>query len=123
MPLGMQVVLRLIPESSTFFPEDLALKIFLLPFFLFRCFEKSNCQLMAKECMLSTDKVPLGGLLGNNVVRITDRPDMTSVVYLGRKVINKQKYFAMVIGWLGSLVGLRNAKCVLKFTHRCSSYN
>ena len=27
---------------------------------------------MAKECVLSTGKLPLGGLLGNTVVRITD---------------------------------------------------
>ena len=44
---------------------------------------------MAKECMLSTGKLPLGGLTRNNVVRIlvriTDRPDMTSAVYRGRK--------------------------------------
>ena len=93
MLLGMQVVLRLIPASGTFFCEDLAMKIFLLPYFLFCCFEKSNCQLNAKECMLSTDKVPLGGLLGNNVVRITDHPNMTSVVYHGRNVINQTEVF------------------------------
>ena len=42
---------------------------------------KSSCQLMAKECMLSTGKLPLGGLSRNSVVRINDRPDMTSAVY------------------------------------------
>ena len=42
---------------------------------------------MAKECALSTCtcKLPLGGLPRNSVVRITDRPDMTSAVDHGRK--------------------------------------
>ena len=44
---------------------------------------KSSCQLMAKECMLSTGKLPLGGLSRNSVVRINDLPDMTSAVYHG----------------------------------------
>ena len=39
---------------------------------------------MAKECTLSTGKLSLGGLPRNSVVRITDRPDMTSAVYHGR---------------------------------------
>ena len=38
---------------------------------------------MVKECILSTGKLLLGGLPRNSVVRITDRPDMTSVVYRG----------------------------------------
>ena len=33
---------------------------------------------MAKECMLCIGKLPLGVLPWNNVVRITDRPVMTS---------------------------------------------
>ena len=44
---------------------------------------------MAKECMLRTDKLPLGGLPRNSVVRITDCPDMTSAVYCVRKAINQ----------------------------------
>ena len=33
---------------------------------------------MVKKCVLSTGKLPLGGLPRNRVVRINDRPDMTS---------------------------------------------
>ena len=40
---------------------------------------------MAKECVLSTGYLPQGGLLRNSVDRITDRLDMTSAVYCGRK--------------------------------------
>ena len=69
--LEMQATLRLIPASGTFFREDLVMKIFLRPFFLFVRFKKSGCQLMTKECMLNTGKVPLGGLPRNRVVRIT----------------------------------------------------
>ena len=36
MPLGMQEAPRSIPASSTFFREDLVMKIFLRPFLLFR---------------------------------------------------------------------------------------
>ena len=39
--------------------------------------------------MLSSGKLPLGGLSRNNVVMITDRPDMTSAVYGGRKATNQ----------------------------------
>ena len=39
-------------------------------FFLFRWLKKSRCQLMAKECTLSTGKLPLGGLPGNSVVPV-----------------------------------------------------
>ena len=45
----------------------------------------SICQLMAKWCALSPGKLPRGGLPKNSVDRITDRPDMTSAVYRGRK--------------------------------------
>ena len=38
---------------------------------------------------LSTSKLPLGGLPRNSVVRITDRPDMTSAVYHGCRATNK----------------------------------
>ena len=44
---------------------------------------------MAKECTLSTGKLPLEGLLKNSVVRITDGPDMTAAVYHGRKATNQ----------------------------------
>ena len=40
---------------------------------------------MAKECVLSIGKLPLGGLAGNSVVRITDCLIMTSAVYGGGK--------------------------------------
>ena len=46
----------LIPTSGTFFRGDLVMKKFLRPFSLFRWFKKSSCQLLAKECALSTGK-------------------------------------------------------------------
>ena len=46
---------------------------------------------MAKDCTLSTGKLPLGGLPSNSVVRINDHPNMTSAVYRGRKATNKMK--------------------------------
>ena len=69
--------------ASIRFCEDLVMKIFLQPFFLFCCFKKSICQLMAKECVQSAGNLPLGGLPRNSVDRITDCPDMTSAVDLG----------------------------------------
>ena len=48
---------------------------------------------MAKGCALSTGYLPRGGLPGNSVDRITDRPDMTSAVDRGGKAstqTNKQ---------------------------------
>ena len=42
-PFGMQADPRLAPTSGTFFHEDLVMKIFLWPFFLFRWFKKSWC--------------------------------------------------------------------------------
>ena len=47
-----------IPTSGTFFRGDLVMKTFLRPFSLFRWFKKSSCQLLAKECALSTGKLP-----------------------------------------------------------------
>ena len=50
---------------------------------------------MGKWCALSTGKLPRGGLPRNSVDRITDRPDMTSAVYRGRKEptkTNKQTF-------------------------------
>ena len=40
---------------------------------------------MAERCALSTGNLLGGGLPRNSVDRITDRPDMTSAVYRGRK--------------------------------------
>ena len=54
----MQVVPSSIPMSNTFFHGDLAMKKLLWPFSLFRWFKKSSCHLLAKECALSTGKLP-----------------------------------------------------------------
>ena len=56
-PLGMQAAPSSIPKSGTFFRGDLVMKTFLRPFSLFRL-KKSSCQLLAKECVLSTGKLP-----------------------------------------------------------------
>ena len=48
---------------------------------------RSSCQLIEKECTLSTGKLPPGVLPSSSVVRITDRPDMTTAVYRGQKVL------------------------------------
>ena len=56
--IGMQAAPSSIPTSSTFFRGDLVMKTFLRPFSLFRWFKKSSCQLLAKECALSTGKLP-----------------------------------------------------------------
>ena len=50
MSLRLQEAPRLILASGTFFCENLVMKIFLRPFFLFFWFKKSSCQLIAKEC-------------------------------------------------------------------------
>ena len=52
--LGMQAARSSIPTSGAFFREDLVMKKFLRPFSLFRWFKKSSCQLLAKECAVST---------------------------------------------------------------------
>ena len=57
-PLGMQAAPSSIPTSGTFFPGDLVMKKFLRPFSLFHWFKKSSCQLLAKECAVSTGKLP-----------------------------------------------------------------
>ena len=46
---------------------------------------------MAKECTLYKywEELPPGGLSMNRVVRITDRPDITSAVYRGHYVSNQ----------------------------------
>ena len=56
--LGMQAAPCSIPTSGTFFRGDLVMKTFLRPFSLFRWFKKSSCQLLGKECALSTGKLP-----------------------------------------------------------------
>ena len=61
LEIGVQAVPKSI-TSGIFFSEDLVMKIFLWSFFLFCCFKKSSCQLMVKECMLSTGKLHVGGL-------------------------------------------------------------
>ena len=50
---------------------------------------------MAKECTLSTGKLPPGGLPRNSVVRLIDYPDMTSAVYSGCKTTDETKPFAL----------------------------
>ena len=85
MSLGNQLILA----SGTSFHEDLVRKIFLRPFFLFRRFKQSNCQLMAKGCAPSTGNLPRGGLPRNSVDRITDCPDMTSAVDCERKALTQ----------------------------------
>ena len=77
MPLGIQAVPRSIPASSTFFCEYLVMVYFYVA--IFPLFLIQEMQLMAKECILNTGKLPLGGLLWNSVIMITDHPDMTSV--------------------------------------------
>ena len=56
--LGMQAAPSSIPTSGTFFRGDLVMKPFLRPFSLFCWFKKISCQLLAKECALSTGKLP-----------------------------------------------------------------
>ena len=56
--LGMQAAPSSIPTSGTFFRGDLVMKTFLRPFSLFRWFKKRRCQLLARECALSTAKLP-----------------------------------------------------------------
>ena len=56
--LDMQAAPSLIPTSCTFFHGDLVMKTFLRPFSTFCRFKKSSCQLLAKDCALSTGKLP-----------------------------------------------------------------
>ena len=46
---------------------------------------------MAKGWALSTGNLPQGGLPRNSVDRKTDRPDMTSAVDSGRKILTQQQ--------------------------------
>ena len=50
----MQATPISIPTSGTVFRGDLVMKTFLRPF-IFRWFKKSSCQLLVKECTLSTE--------------------------------------------------------------------
>ena len=74
--------------------------------------------------MLSTDKLPMGGLPRNSVVRITDRPDVTSAVYRGHKATNqtnKQMYY-LYIKIKGADQLHRNRAADLRFRFRtCKS--
>ena len=69
---------RLTPKSGTFFLEDLAIKIF-------QCIQEEQLSVNGEECTLSTGKLPLGRLLRNSVVRITDRPDIIPLFTEGLK--------------------------------------
>ena len=44
-----------------------------------------------KNGALNTGKLPAGGLPRNSVVKVTDRPNMTSAVYRGCKALNQTK--------------------------------
>ena len=58
------------------------MKKFLRPFSVFRWFKKSSCQLLAKECALSTGKLPRRLAQEQCVVRVTDhaRNDLKRVI-------------------------------------------
>ena len=104
MSLGNQEAPRSILASGTSFHEDLVIQLFLRPFFLFHCFKKSSCQLMANGCALSTGYLPRGGLPRNSMDRITDRPDMTSAVDHGCKAsiqTNKQNTVPYFLAFCG----------------------
>ena len=75
-------VLSSIPGLATYFR------------FSFRFFKKGSCQLLAKVQYVHEVLVNrLGGLSlpRKNVVRLTDRPDMTLDVYRGRKTTMQQQ--------------------------------
>ena len=57
-PFAMQAAPSSIPTSGAFFRGDLVMKTNLRPFYIFRWFKKNSCQLLAKECALSTGKLP-----------------------------------------------------------------
>ena len=71
----MQAVPSSIPTSGTFFHGDLVIKQNLRPFAFFRWFKTSSCQLLAKECALTTGKLPRS-LAQEHVVRVTDHAQM-----------------------------------------------
>ena len=68
MRIEMQVVSRASFYSGTFFCEDSS-----------SFAEKSSYQLIAKGCTLRNGKMPLPGLPGNSVDRITDRHQLFTV--------------------------------------------
>ena len=90
MSLRNQEAPRSILASSTSFREDLFMKLFLRPFFLFCWFKKSSCQLMAKGCALSTGYLPRGGLPRNRVDRILTVPTWPQLLTLDVKHLPKQ---------------------------------
>ena len=57
---GMQKAACSILMLGTFFHGDLAMKKFVWPFSYFLRFKKSSCQLLVKECVLSTGKPQCG---------------------------------------------------------------
>ena len=57
-PPGMRTVAGSILTSRNMLSWSLVMKLFLQPFSPFRWFKKGSCQLLAKECALSTDKLP-----------------------------------------------------------------
>ena len=65
--------------------------------------------------MLSTGKMSLGGLFRHTVVRINDHPDMTSVVYCGRKhQIKQTKYISTSLSFYKKLVIFKHyLQCVM----------
>ena len=58
LPQRKRVRLAWSPRPAHSFVETWSWKHFLRPFSLFRWFKKSSCQLLAKECALSTGKLP-----------------------------------------------------------------
>ena len=68
--LGMQAAPSSISTFGTFYRADLVMKTFLRPFSLFCWFKKNSCQLLAKECALSTGKLPRR-LAQEQVARLT----------------------------------------------------
>ena len=74
--------------------------------------------------------MPLGGLLRNSVVRITDRPDITLAVYRVCKAINQRfsRYIFTLFCW-NSLAFLRHgpasglARNVLHILAFCEMYH
>ena len=58
VPPGKQTVAGSILTLGTFFRGVLVMKEILRPFSPFRWFKKGSCQLLAKECALSTGKLP-----------------------------------------------------------------
>ena len=71
-PPGMRTITGSILTSGNILSWSLVMKQLLRPFSPFRCFKKGSCQLLAKECALSTGKLPKR-LAQNNVERLTNR--------------------------------------------------